>query len=93
PFSTKTSELTSLVLIVYPAVSRSPSAFLVENGGTIVIGGIFEQEELENTTRVPFLGDLPYVGFLFKTKQKSDRRIELLIMITPKIMDDAVALK
>ncbi|MBU4003442.1 MAG: type IV pilus secretin PilQ [Gammaproteobacteria bacterium] len=69
------------------------SDVLVENGGTIVIGGIFEQEELENTTRVPFLGDLPYVGFLFKTKQKSDRRIELLIMITPKIMDDAVALK
>ncbi|MDO8958169.1 MAG: type IV pilus secretin PilQ [Rhodocyclaceae bacterium] len=69
------------------------SDVLVENGGTIVIGGIFEQEELESTQRVPFLGDLPYVGFLFKTKQKSDKRVELLIMITPKIMDDAVALR
>ena len=69
------------------------SDVLVENGGTIVIGGIFEQEELESTQRVPFLGDLPYVGFLFKTKQKSDKRIELLIMITPKIMDDAIALR
>jgi type IV pilus assembly protein PilQ len=69
------------------------SDVLVENGGTIVIGGIFEQEELESTQRVPFLGDLPYVGFLFKSKQKSDKRVELLIMITPKIMDDAVALR
>lgn len=69
------------------------SDVLVENGGTIVIGGIFEQEELESTQRVPFLGDLPYVGFLFKTKQKSDKRVELLIMITPKIMDDAIALR
>lgn len=69
------------------------SDVLVENGGTIVIGGIFEQEELESAQRVPFLGDLPYVGFLFKTKQKSDKRVELLIMITPKIMDEAVALR
>lgn len=69
------------------------SDVLVENGGTIVIGGIFEQEELESTQRVPFLGDLPYVGFLFRTKQKSDKRVELLIMITPKIMDDAIALR
>ncbi|MDI6746047.1 MAG: type IV pilus secretin PilQ [Rhodocyclaceae bacterium] len=69
------------------------SDVLVENGGTVVIGGIFKQDEFESTQRVPFLGDLPYVGFLFKTKQKSDNRVEVLIMITPKIMDDAVVLR
>lgn len=69
------------------------SDVLVENGGTVVIGGIFKQDEFESTQRVPFLGDLPYVGFLFKTKQKTDNRVEVLIMITPKIMDDAVVLR
>jgi len=69
------------------------SDVLVENGGTVVIGGIFKQEDGESTQRVPFLGDLPYIGFLFKTKQKFEDRVEVLIMITPKIMDDAVALR
>lgn len=69
------------------------SDVLVENGGTVVIGGIFEQEELESTQRVPILGDLPYVGFLFKSKQKSDKRVEVLIMITPRIIDDALVLR
>jgi type IV pilus assembly protein PilQ len=65
----------------------------VDNGGTVVIGGIYEQEERDSSTRIPFLGDLPYVGFLFKTKTKSDNRIELLVMITPKIIDNALAMK
>jgi type IV pilus assembly protein PilQ len=69
------------------------SDVLVDNGGTVVIGGIYEQEERDSTTRVPFLGDLPYVGFLFKTRSKNDNRIELLVMITPKIIDNALAMK
>jgi type IV pilus assembly protein PilQ len=69
------------------------SDVLVDNGGTVVIGGIYEQEERDSSTRIPFLGDLPYVGFLFKTKTKSDNRIELLVMITPKIIDNALAMK
>ncbi|MDP1537731.1 MAG: type IV pilus secretin PilQ [Burkholderiales bacterium] len=69
------------------------SDVLVENGGTVVIGGIYEQEESDSTTRIPFLGDLPYVGFLFKTKTKKDNRTELLVMITPKIIDNALAMK
>jgi type IV pilus assembly protein PilQ len=69
------------------------SDVLVENGGTVVIGGIYEQEERDSTTRIPFLGDLPYVGFLFKTRTKNDNRIELLVMITPKIIDNALAMK
>lgn len=69
------------------------SDVLVDNGGTVVIGGIYEQEERDSTTRIPFLGDLPYVGFLFKTRTKNDNRIELLVMITPKIIDNALAMK
>jgi type IV pilus assembly protein PilQ len=69
------------------------SDVLVENGGTVVIGGIYEQEELDSTTRVPFLGDLPYVGFLFKKRERKDNRIELLVMISPKILDNALSMK
>ncbi len=69
------------------------SDVLVENGGTVVIGGIYEQEERDSSTRIPFLGDLPYVGFLFKTKTKTDNRIELLVMITPKIIDNALSMR
>lgn len=69
------------------------SDVLVDNGGTVVIGGIYEQEETDSTTRVPFFGDLPYVGFLFKTRTKTDNRVELLVMITPKIIDNALAMK
>ncbi|MEZ5701809.1 MAG: hypothetical protein R3E42_07405 [Burkholderiaceae bacterium] len=55
----------------------------MENGGTVVIGGIFEQQETEDTTKVPLLGDIPIVGNLFKNKGKTSRRSELLIFITP----------
>lgn len=69
------------------------SDVLVENGGTVVIGGIYEQEELDSTTKVPFLGDLPYLGFLFKKRERKDNRIELLVMITPKVLDNALSLR
>jgi type IV pilus assembly protein PilQ len=69
------------------------SDVLVENGGTVVIGGVFELDESESNTRVPFLGDLPYVGFLFKQKTKREVKTELIIMITPKVVDDALAVK
>jgi type IV pilus assembly protein PilQ len=63
---------------------------LVENGGTVVIGGIYTQEERSTTNKVPVLGDLPYVGFLFKNNVKSDDRRELLIFITPKILKETL---
>jgi type IV pilus assembly protein PilQ len=66
---------------------------LVENGGTVVIGGIYTQEERSTTTKVPVLGDLPYVGFLFKNNQKVDNRSELLIFITPKIIKEGLTLR
>ncbi|MBI3068248.1 MAG: type IV pilus secretin PilQ, partial [Betaproteobacteria bacterium] len=66
---------------------------LVENGGTVVIGGIYTQEESSATQKVPVLGDLPYVGFLFKRDEKKDDRRELLIFITPRILKDTLTLR
>ena len=66
---------------------------LVENGGTVVIGGIYTQDERVLTSKIPVLGDLPYVGFLFKSNQKSDARQELLIFITPKILKDTLTVR
>jgi type IV pilus assembly protein PilQ len=65
---------------------------LVENGGTVVIGGIFTEEETEDVAKVPLFGDIPIVGNLFKNKNKSSRKQELLIFITPRsITDGAMA--
>jgi len=66
---------------------------LVENGGTVVIGGIYSQTESSTTNKVPVLGDLPYVGFLFKNNQRVDNRAELLIFISPKIINDNLTLR
>lgn len=66
---------------------------LVENGGTVVIGGVYAQVEAEDTNKVPFLGDIPVLGYLFKTRIKSDKKSELLVFITPKIMKDTLNLK
>lgn len=64
---------------------------LVENGGTVVIGGIFELTESENETRVPVLGDLPAVGNLFKTKTRQASKQEMLVFITPKMIAERAA--
>ena len=66
---------------------------LVENGGTVVIGGIFEQLEREDVSKVPLLGDIPYLGYLFKTKTKSSTKTELLIFLTPKVVSDKTAVR
>lgn len=64
---------------------------LVENGGTVVIGGIFELFEDDAEAKVPFLGDIPGVGNLFKTKTKQANKQEMLIFITPKIITERAA--
>ncbi len=66
---------------------------LVQNGGTVVIGGIYTQTQNDQTTKVPVFGDLPYVGFLFRTNTKQDDRNELLIFISPRIMKNTVSLR
>ncbi len=59
---------------------------LVENGGTVVIGGIFEQTERDQVNKVPLLGDLPGVGNLFKSRDRISNKNELLIFITPRVL-------
>ena len=64
---------------------------LVENGGTVVIGGIFTLDESSNETKVPLLGDIPYVGNLFKSRERTSRKQEMLVFITPKMIADRTA--
>ena len=64
---------------------------LVENGGTVVIGGIFTQDELSEVNKVPLLGDIPFLGLLFQNRVKSTRKTEMLVFITPKIVTDRSA--
>ncbi|MFZ6773181.1 type IV pilus secretin PilQ [Undibacterium sp. SXout7W] len=66
---------------------------LVENGGTVVLGGIFQQNERDNVTKIPFFGDLPLFGNLFKTTGKTNDKTELLIFITPKIVAERMSTK
>ena len=61
---------------------------LVENGGTVVIGGIFEQTESTNETGVPWLRGLPVLGNLFQSKSRSDKKTELLVFVTPRIITE-----
>lgn len=61
---------------------------LVENGGTVVIGGIFEMEETNQVNKVPLLGDVPVVGNLFKNTTRESTKRETLIFITPKVITD-----
>ncbi len=66
------------------------TAVLVDNGQTVVLGGILERSSRDDKTQVPFLGDLPGVGTLFKKKTRRDSRAELLIFVTPKILQDSL---
>ncbi len=59
---------------------------LVENGETIVLGGIFQQISTNDVSKVPLLGDLPFIGRLFRTTAKREEKRELLIFVTPKII-------
>lgn len=64
---------------------------LVDNGETVILGGVFEQTTKNSQTKVPFFGDIPVVGRLFKKDVKSDEKQELLIFVTPRIVNDTLA--
>jgi type IV pilus assembly protein PilQ len=66
---------------------------LVENGGTVVIGGIYTQNERTDVNKVPLLGDIPVVGNLFKSTNKINNRTELLVFLTPRVLSDQLSLK
>jgi len=62
---------------------------LIENGGTVVIGGIFEMEETNQENKIPLLADVPVVGNLFKNRTKESTKREMLVFITPKVISDS----
>ena len=78
-----------------PAINTKKvrSEVLVENGGTVVIGGVYEEEERSNVVQVPLLGDIPVLGHLFKNRGTDSVRRELLIFITPRIVADGLTLR
>ncbi|MBS0423821.1 MAG: type IV pilus secretin PilQ [Proteobacteria bacterium] len=66
---------------------------LVENGGTVVIGGIFDRTENEVVNKVPMLGDIPVLGYVFRNTTKVDNKRELLIFVTPRILSESLNLQ
>ncbi|MCO6427597.1 MAG: type IV pilus secretin PilQ, partial [Nitrosomonas communis] len=66
---------------------------LVVNGGTIVIGGIFERAERQTTNKVPMLGDVPILGNIFRNNAKRDDKRELLIFVTPRIWNENLSIR
>jgi type IV pilus assembly protein PilQ len=78
-----------------PAINtkKVDTQVLVENGGTVVIGGIFTQEDRDEINKVPLLGDLPIIGHLFQNKARLSNKTELLVFITPKIVTDRSAIR
>lgn len=66
---------------------------LVDNGETVVLGGIYEQDMRDDRSGVPFFQDIPYLGFLFERTEKRDDKKELLIFVTPKVLKEALGLR
>lgn len=66
---------------------------LVENGGTVVIGGIYKQDQNDTVNKIPLLGDIPVIGFMFKNSLKRDDKSELLIFVTPRILKESLNLR
>ena len=67
---------------------RIGTQVLVDNGETIVLGGIYQQNLISRVSKVPILGDIPLVGFLFRNSTDKNERQELLIFVTPKIVNE-----
>ena len=74
-------------------VKQIQTTVLLDNGETVVIGGIYEQDRNDTVTQVPFFGDIPLLGWLFKGKESKDNKTELLIFITPRILAQQAALR
>jgi type IV pilus assembly protein PilQ len=85
----------SLVLQDNPAIDtkRIKTQVRVNNGETLVLGGIFDGEESSTVSKVPFLGDIPGLGWMFKTTNKNTTKTELIIFLTPRILDERLSLR
>lgn len=66
---------------------------LVDNGGTVVIGGIYEIQSRDDVNKVPLLGDIPFLGFAFRNTSKTNEKSELLVFITPKIVNENLSVR
>ncbi len=87
-------DFTRAVLGVPPVDTRElETSVLIDNGETVVLGGVFERTKSNTSARVPFFGDLPYVGWAFRQEQVQDENSELLIFVTPKILKDTLTLR
>ena len=72
---------------------RLDTSVLVDNGETLVLGGVFERTSQQDSEKIPFFGDLPGIGWAFKQELKTDENQELLIFITPKILKESMTLR
>ena len=82
------------VLGVPPVDTRSvETSVLVDNGETVVLGGVFEETRLTSEEKVPFFGDLPGVGYMFRNKGTNRQKQELLIFVTPKVLKESLRLR
>jgi type IV pilus assembly protein PilQ len=87
-------DFTRAVLGVPPVDTRElETSVLVENGETVVLGGVFERTKAKNRASVPFFGDLPGIGWAFQQNQTQDENSELLIFVTPRILKDTLTLR
>ncbi|WP_163369382.1 type IV pilus secretin PilQ [Endozoicomonas acroporae] len=86
-----TSKTNSGVPII--STNEVTTQILVEDGETVVLGGVFKQEVKNKTVKVPVLGDVPYIGALFRKKTQSDVKNELMVFITPRIITEGVSLR
>lgn len=73
------------------STNRVETTVLVNDGETVVLGGIFQQEQINSLIKTPFLGDIPWLGALFRKKVKRDSKQELLIFITPRLVKETMA--
>jgi type IV pilus assembly protein PilQ len=87
-------DFTRAVLGVPPVDTRElETSVLVDNGETVVLGGVFERTKSKTRNSVPFFGDIPYLGWAFQQNQVQDENSELLIFVTPKILKDTLTLR
>jgi len=82
------------VLGVPPLDTRKiETTVLVDNGETVVLGGVFERTKTKDTEKIPFFGDIPYAGVLFRRNEERDQNSELLIFVTPKILKESLRVR
>lgn len=85
----------SRVLNSVPPIDKREivTTVLVDNGETVVLGGVFERNNTDSTEKVPFFGDIPYAGVLFRRNERVDNNNELLIFVTPKILKETLTIR